>query len=31
MKKFENKYQNFETAEQMMKKTGLEVENECHG
>ena len=31
MKKFENKYQNFETAEQMMKKTGLEVENECLG
>lgn len=31
MKKFENKYQNFETAEQMMKKTELEVENECLG
>lgn len=31
MKKFENKYQNFETAEQMMKKNGLEVENECLG
>lgn len=31
MKKFENKYQNFETAEQMMKKTGLEVENGCLG
>ena len=31
MKKFENKYQNFETAEQMMKKTGLEVEIECLG
>ena len=31
MKKLENKYQNFETAEQMMKKTGLEVENECLG
>ena len=31
MKKFENKYQNFETAEQMMKKTGLEVETECLG
>lgn len=31
MKKFENKYQNFETAEQMMKKPELEVENECLG
>lgn len=31
MKKFENKYQNFETAEQMMKKNELEVENECLG
>ncbi len=31
MKKFENKYQNFETAEQMMKKTEVEVENECLG
>ena len=31
MKKFENKYQNFGTAEQMMKKTELEVENECLG
>lgn len=31
MIKFENKYQNFETAEQMMKKNELEVENECLG
>ena len=31
LKKFENKYLNFVTAEQMMKKTELEVENECLG